>query len=90
MLGMNDKHIAHRKIPWLGKGWAGHEKGDGVYVLSRRPDYIQFGSSLGSEYPVFLSDKEIYESPTFHKLYSLQVYRLNSGDNLYFYEKVQK
>jgi arabinofuranosyltransferase len=90
MLGMNDKHIAHRKIPWLGKGWAGHEKGDGAYVLSRRPDYIQFGSSLGSEYPVFLSDMEIYESPIFHELYSLQVYRLASGDSLYLYENIQK
>ncbi len=87
LLGMNDLHIAHRKIPSLGKGWAGHEKGDGEYVLSRRPDYIQFGSSLGSKYPVFLSDKEIYENPIFHELYSLRVYRLDSGSSLLIYEK---
>lgn len=87
MLGMNDEHIAHRQIPSMGKGWAGHEKGDGAYVLSRRPDYIQFGSSLGSEYPVFLSDYEIYESPIFYGLYSLKVYALDSGESLYLYEK---
>jgi hypothetical protein len=71
MLGMNDEHIAHRKIPSLGKGWAGHEKGDGAYVLSIRPDYIQLGSKLGSKHPSkrFLSD------------------RLNSGDYLNIYKK---
>lgn len=89
MLGMNDEHIAHREIPSLGKGFAGHEKGDGAYVLSRNPDYIQFGSSLGSKNPVLLSDKEIYESQAFHDLYSLRVYRLDSGANLWIYEKRQ-
>jgi arabinofuranosyltransferase len=87
MLGMNDVHIAHRKIPWFGKGWPGHEKGDGSYVLSKSPDYIQFGSSLGSIYPVFLSDYEIQANPVFHQLYSLKVHSLESGNNLWLYEK---
>ncbi|MFX0134491.1 MAG: hypothetical protein ACFFDN_12700 [Candidatus Hodarchaeota archaeon] len=87
MLGMNDKHIAHREISSLGKGWAGHEKGDGAYVLSIKPDYIQFGSSLGSKYPVFLSDGEIYNDSTFHDRYALKIYRLDSGKDLLIYEK---
>jgi hypothetical protein len=87
MLGMNDSHIAHREIPSQGRGWAGHEKGDGSYVLSRSPDYIQFGPGLGSVYPFFLGDYEIYENPVFHKLYSLKVYRLESGNRLLIYER---
>jgi hypothetical protein len=89
MLGMNDEHIAHRKIPSLGKGWAGHEKGDGAYVLSIRPDYIQLGSKLGSKHPSkrFLSDNEIYKSPMFLRMYTFEKYRLNSGDYLNIYKK---
>ena len=40
MLGINDAEIAHRKMPEMGKGIAGHEKHDIEYVLSRRPTYI--------------------------------------------------
>lgn len=39
MLGINDEHIAHRKIE-LGEFAAGHEKYDSDYVLDRRPEII--------------------------------------------------
>lgn len=42
MLGMTDAHIAHRRVP-LGGDLAGHQKGDGRYVLSRRPEVILLG-----------------------------------------------
>ncbi len=87
LLGMNDVQIAHRHIPTIGKGWAGHEKGDGAYVLSRRPYFIIFGSNLGSKYPIFLSDMEIYRNPKFHELYIPQVHKLGSNEHLYFYKK---
>jgi arabinofuranosyltransferase len=87
MLGMNDVHIAHRKIPSLGQGWPGHEKGDGFYVLSKRPDYIMFGSSLGSLYPAFPGDHEIAKSPMFLQLYSFRVVKLESGKKLLIYER---
>ncbi len=35
-LGLNDRHIAHREMPAMGEGKAGHEKGDGAYVLVAR------------------------------------------------------
>ena len=38
-LGLTDRHIAHLEIE-LGKGYPGHEKGDGLYVLSRNPKLI--------------------------------------------------
>jgi hypothetical protein len=89
MLGMNDVHIAHRQIPSLGKGWAGHEKGDGDYVLSRGPDYILMGSNLGSEYPVFLSDYEIFNNPDFQNQYIPEIHRLESGDRMFIYKRNQ-
>jgi hypothetical protein len=45
MLGVNDRHIAHLDLP-TGRGPAGHEKEDGGYVLSRRPEIIWLGLSL--------------------------------------------
>ncbi|PWT92534.1 MAG: hypothetical protein C5B54_03345 [Acidobacteria bacterium] len=87
MLGLNDVHIAHRKIAWLGIGPAGHEKGDGAYVLSRMPDYIQFGSSLGSRDPRFLSDQELSQLKGFYQNYELRYYSLPSGNQMLLYVK---
>ena len=42
MLGLNDAHIARQAIDEFSSGWAGHEKGDGRYVLERSPDAILF------------------------------------------------
>ena len=88
MLGLNDLHIAHRPIV-VGKGRPGHEKGDGVYVLSRRPDYIHLGSSLGSIRPDhgFLGDKEIFAQPLFQQLYELKIISLPSGKKLNIFQK---
>jgi arabinofuranosyltransferase len=55
MLGLTDRHIANRKVGRLGSGWAGHEKTDGGYVLSRRPDLLLLGN-------VWVSDR--YVAPT--------------------------
>jgi arabinofuranosyltransferase len=74
MLGLCDAHIAHRKIEHLGAGLVGHEKHDGDYVLSRRPDLILFASSIGALTPAFPSDEDLYVNPTFHVLYEPQVY----------------
>jgi hypothetical protein len=89
MLGLNDLHIAHRPIAHLGKGKPGHEKGDGIYVLSRRPDYIHLGSSLGSVRPdhKFVGDEEIFAQPLFHQLYQLKTISLPSGKQLNIYQK---
>jgi len=89
MLGLNDATIAHRKMARMGRGKAGHEKGDGAYVLSRRPDYIQFGSSRGRRNPSFVGDKEIYRHPDFKKFYQLRTFRMPSGATLYLYERTQ-
>jgi hypothetical protein len=75
MLGLNDTTIARRKnIPLRTKmqEWPGHGKGDGVYVLSRKPDYIIIGPTNGdfaNNFPWFLSDYELGGSAEFERLY---------------------
>jgi len=51
MLGLNDVHIAHAPVV-LGHLAAGHEKHDGRYVLSRRPDVILVGLPVLEDRPV--------------------------------------
>jgi hypothetical protein len=80
MLGLNDEHIAHVEVE-MGAGRAGHEKGDGAYVLSRKPDAILLGnvavltqpldSALMSKKLVLRSENEIWAMPEFHRDYEL-------------------
>jgi hypothetical protein len=42
MLGLNDAHIARLDVREDAPDTAGHEKGDGRYVLERAPDVILF------------------------------------------------
>lgn len=87
MLGLNDEHIAHRKMPNMGRGQPGHEKGDGKYVLSRRPDYIQLGSSFGAEHPrSFKGDQEIFRLPGFKKNYEFKRYPIGNGKTIQIYK----
>ncbi len=74
MLGLNDYHIARRKIDKYELPWQkipGHLKGDGEYVLSRNPDFIIIGPAQGSsiEKPWFLSDLEISRHKGFSDKY---------------------
>ncbi|MBI5267634.1 MAG: hypothetical protein HY851_10420 [candidate division Zixibacteria bacterium] len=75
MLGLNDSTIARRPNPPIRtemQKWPGHGKGDGRYVLSRRPDYIIIGPSNGdyaNDFPWFLSDYELEGSAEFERLY---------------------
>lgn len=87
MLGLNDVHIAHREVKTLGKGFAGHEKGDGKYVLSRKPDYVMFGSASGSKDPRFPSDREMAPEPEFRNNYVYKQHTLPSGRIFHLYER---
>ncbi|MGA2361383.1 MAG: hypothetical protein ABSG73_02890 [Candidatus Aminicenantales bacterium] len=75
MLGLNDRHIAKREIATRAMFWQnipGHEKGDGKYVLSRKPDCIIIGPAEGSAVtaPWFLSDFELSQDKGFFRLYT--------------------
>jgi hypothetical protein len=86
MLGLNDPHIARRKIDRIELWWQkvpGHLKGDGLYVLSRKPDYIIPGPSQGTEIgnPWFLSDLEMARSREFKRNYEMHQVRLEFPDD---------
>lgn len=87
MLGLNDRHIAHRLVPFMGHGYAGHEKGDGDYVFRLQPDIVQFASASGSIRPgvLFMGDRELFNIPGFQESYELREYCLDDGSPLYLY-----
>jgi len=77
MLGLNDARIARRTVDTIELPWQtvpGHLKGDGAYVLRRRPDYIIIGPAEGATIrePMFLSDLEISRDPLFGSNYELR------------------
>jgi len=80
-LGITDTHIAHKKMPHMGKGFTGHEKGDFSYVLYRKPTYF-FG-------PLIFPKNSLYK-PTpdeirkFNQLYRPFQVRIEEA-NLEFY-----
>jgi arabinofuranosyltransferase len=74
MLGLNDVHIAHRPVEGMGRLRAGHEKGDGAYVLSRRPELILINNvwidearAVRSVNGVGRSEGEILEDPALYR-----------------------
>lgn len=72
MLGITDPVVAKRKAPPQILPWQklpGHRKGDGAYVLSRRPDIIILGPAEGDTSAWFLSDAEILADSLFRRDY---------------------
>ncbi len=75
MLGLNDPHIARvdtphdPSLPW--SHLPGHHKGDGAYVLSRKPDFVILGGSQGDRVPWFVGDKQLLTQPAFRRDYRL-------------------
>ena len=69
-LGLTDRTIARRHLDTMGKGAAGHEKGDGAYVWSRQPDYVMFpGFPISDVKPSTRGDLELFAIPEFQKTY---------------------
>jgi hypothetical protein len=66
-LGLTDAHIASMAIPDAGSGDAGHEKGDGRYVLGRNPDVVQF--SIHSFSAILRTEYELITLPEFRRRY---------------------
>ena len=70
LYGLVDTHIAHTKIrkKVLGSDWAGHEKGDLLYVLSKKPTYFMFNRSLTkrpAEYKDVIKSLDKFIQPKF-------------------------
>lgn len=86
MYGLCDKQIAQRVMPRMGLGPAGHEKGDGRYVLDRKPDVILIMRGRFSDQPLTraqigavkhsVSEAELWDDPRFEAGYKLESARL--------------
>ncbi len=78
MLGLNDRHIAHTSVDRLevqSQTVIGHLKGDGAYVLARKPNYIIFSDVWGAPGPWFISDVQMSRRPEFMSDYErVEVY----------------
>jgi hypothetical protein len=69
-MGLTNEQIASRSISNMGESGAGHEKGDGRYVFSRRPHVVIIGGSPVSTFtPVLLGDIELLSMPGFSQMY---------------------
>ena len=86
MLGLNDFHIAHHGKKDLSLR-AGHQSGDGAYVLSRQPDYVMFGAKGGLKPTSHISEKEIYKDPSFRSLYKPMTIALPDGETVIIYRR---
>ena len=75
-LGLTDAAIARRPVYVDSKGWSGHRRGWGEYVLGRRPGVIVWYNSAGSTDPFYLGDRELAASPIFRFFYRLRVAKL--------------
>lgn len=71
MLGLNDYYIPRHRPKDFGRGWIGHELGDGRYVMGRRPDLVIFTGPEGTEEATFRSGREMQRLPEFAQEYSL-------------------
>ncbi|MDQ7008508.1 MAG: hypothetical protein Q9Q40_14905 [Acidobacteriota bacterium] len=97
MYGLCDRHIAQRRMPHMGEGPPGHEKGDGAYVLERNPRLILFMRARFSQQPITeqaiasmrksVSERELWEHPEFHERYALRSQRLPGFYFNYFERK---
>lgn len=72
MMGLNDRTIA-RSEPGAGIPreffLPGHMHGNGAYVLSRAPDFVQFGSPPGLPLPLFVGDYQLEALDGFREQY---------------------
>ncbi|MBX3464942.1 MAG: hypothetical protein KF830_17375 [Planctomycetes bacterium] len=73
MLGLCDRTIARSRPDQLPGFWAGHNRGDGPYVLDRAPDLILFGYPTGLPQPTWTSGRQMELDPRFVRDYRLVV-----------------
>lgn len=101
IVGMTDKHIAHLTMPSMGKGWAGHEKHDGQYILSRKPTYLLLGNIDVTDKPrntedipfvpyynknIWERERDFYDTDLIFKMYIPRSVKIAPQQYLNFYE----
>ncbi len=101
MVGLTDKHIARRSMPAMGAGWAGHEKHDGAYILSRRPTFLLLGNIDVTSRPrdrsqrpfipyaspaMWAREGDLYADDTLYELYVPRSVRIGPDRFFNFYQ----
>ena len=71
LLGLNDRYLATHPPADFGRGWLGHELGDGAYVWSRKPDLVLLCGPRGHAAGCFRSGRELLARPDFRAAYVL-------------------
>lgn len=69
MLGLTDAAIARHPVYVTSTGWAGHRRGWGEYVMSRRPKAVLWYNSAGLAEPHYLGDHQLADDPFFRFFY---------------------
>lgn len=78
MLGLCDRTIARTPLAPDRRFFVGHNRGNGPYVLSRRPDLIQFDVPGLNAIPHHLSGEQMFAEPTFFTDHRLVVFETGS------------
>ncbi|MFQ5719495.1 MAG: hypothetical protein ACE5IK_08080 [Acidobacteriota bacterium] len=99
MWGLNQREIARRRMPSMGRGAPGHEKGDGRVVLAARPDVILFTAVRFTPAPfpesdlarlpdaaLSVSERELLTLPGFRQEYRWRSVSIPAG-TLNFFER---
>jgi len=94
IFGLTEPRIARTTIEGMGKGLPGHEKADGAYVLSRKPDLIFPKVVLTEEPPdrgtlgeLFMgsrAERQIWLHPAFSRDYFPVTVKLSRGHLTFF------
>ena len=71
MLGLNDRYLALHPPPTLGRGFIGHELGDGDYFLRREPDLVVFCRPRGRARACSRGGREMQRDERFEREYRL-------------------
>lgn len=85
MLGLNDYYIPRHPVEIVGRGYLGHEFGNGQYILNRQPDLIIFIGPEGGIQAVFPSGKQLQQMDEFFNLYTPVVFE---GRDPYVFQSI--
>jgi arabinofuranosyltransferase len=101
MVGLTDRTIARARVADMGAGWAGHEKHDGAYVLSRRPDILLLGNVYVDSRPavppgqfpphtvpsILAREEDVVTQPAFARDYELRDLPVAPGLWLHYFAR---
>jgi hypothetical protein len=101
MVGLTDRTIARAPVADAGAGWAGHEKHDGAYVLSRRPDLLLLGNVYVDASPtlppgvfpphavssILAREQDVVSDPRFTRDYELRDLAVAPGLWLHYFAR---